>query len=84
MSPELDTTARERLFVASLRSERALAISRDRPAEATKRQRDDDAGGGTRTPDTRIVIPLCFGSRKPLAEAGEQKRGQNRTLAAGA
>jgi hypothetical protein len=29
-----------------------------------------DAGGGTRTPDTRIMIPLCFGSAAPFEGAG--------------
>ena len=35
-----------------------------------------DAGGGTRTPDTRIMIPLRFGSTAPFAGAGGHKRGQ--------
>jgi hypothetical protein len=35
-----------------------------------------DAGGGTRTPDTRIMILVRFGSTAPLAGAGGQERGQ--------
>ena len=34
-----------------------------------------DAGGGTRTPDTRIMIPLLFGSTAGCAGAGGPKRG---------
>jgi hypothetical protein len=33
------------------------------------------AGGGTRTPDTRIMILGCFGSVAPFAGAGGQERG---------
>jgi hypothetical protein len=36
------------------------------------------AGGGTRTPDTRIMIPRCFGSTAPVAEAGGHGRGHIR------
>jgi hypothetical protein len=36
------------------------------------------AGGGTRTPDTRIMIPRCFGSTRAFVGAGGQKRGHNR------
>jgi hypothetical protein len=39
-----------------------------------------DAGGGTRTPDTRIMIPECFGSTRALAGAGGHERRQNRGL----
>src|SRR3954447_21045437 len=35
-----------------------------------------DAGGGTRTPDTRIMIPLLHGSTAPFEGAGGPKRGQ--------
>ena len=35
-----------------------------------------DAGGGTRTPDTRIMIPLRFGSAAPFEGSGGPKRGQ--------
>ena len=35
------------------------------------------AGGGTRTPDTRIMIPLLLGSTEPRG-AGGHKRGHNR------
>jgi hypothetical protein len=64
----------------SLRSGRARAIPRERPAKAPNRRRDEDAGGGTRTPDTRIMIPRRFGSTRALAGAGGQKRGHNRGL----
>ena len=37
-----------------------------------------DAGGGTRTPDTRIMIPLRFGSTTGFEGAGGPKRGQVR------
>src|SRR5262245_1373563 len=33
--------------------------------------------GGTRTPDTRIMIPNRFGSRTPLAAAGDRKGDTN-------
>ena len=33
------------------------------------------AGGGTRTPDTRIMIPLLLGSPAPFAGPGGHKRG---------
>jgi hypothetical protein len=41
-----------------------------------------NAGGGTRTPDTRIMIPMRFGSTMPFAGAGGQKRGHNRAAGA--
>ena len=34
-----------------------------------------DAGGGTRTPDTRIMIPRRFGSGAPFPAAGGHRRG---------
>src|SRR5215218_9630312 len=37
-----------------------------------------DAGGGTRTPDTRIMIPLRLGSAAAFAGAGGHKRGHIR------
>ena len=37
-----------------------------------------DAGGGTRTPDTRIMIPWCFGSGAPFPAAVGHKRGHIR------
>ena len=40
-----------------------------------------DAGGGTRTPDTRIMIPRRFGSTGPKTWAGGQQRGHNRAVA---
>src|SRR3954468_12822959 len=43
-----------------------------------------DAGGGTRTPDTRIMIPLCFGSTAGFEGAGGPKRGQECATACGA
>ncbi|HEX5618268.1 MAG TPA: hypothetical protein VFX51_07595 [Solirubrobacteraceae bacterium] len=36
------------------------------------------AGGGTRTPDTRIMIPRRFGSTEPFAGAGGHTRGHIR------
>jgi hypothetical protein len=38
-----------------------------------------DAGGGARTPDTRIMIPLLFGSIEPKTGPGGHKRGHIRT-----
>src|SRR4051794_36899858 len=35
------------------------------------------AGGGTRTPDTRIMIPLHFGSAAGFEGAGGPKRGHD-------
>jgi hypothetical protein len=86
---------------------RSLTLGDDSPAAAqdqwrTKRLiRGDqeaaarpsaDAGGGTRTPDTRIMIPPTFGSVEPKAlemahgwrmnpMVGTQRRGQVRTRA---
>jgi hypothetical protein len=37
-----------------------------------------DAGGGTRTPDTRIMISQRFGSTGPRNDPGGHKRGHNR------
>ena len=37
-----------------------------------------DAGGGTRTPDTRIMIPPRFGSAASFAGAGGHNRGRHR------
>ena len=34
------------------------AIPRETPAKVRKTANEADAGGGTRTPDTRIMIPL--------------------------
>jgi hypothetical protein len=55
------------------------------PKSATPLERENPAiggafrgaGGGTRTPDTRIMIPQRFGSAKPRIEAGGHKRGRN-------
>jgi hypothetical protein len=41
------------------------------------------AGGGTRTPDTRIMIPLLFGSAAPFAGAEGHERGHICTVVAG-
>ena len=40
-----------------------------------------DAGGGTRTPDTRIMIPQRFGSTEPKTWARGHKRGHNCAVA---
>jgi hypothetical protein len=37
-----------------------------------------DAGGGTRTPDTRIMIPASLGSTAPFEGAGGHERGHIR------
>src|SRR3954452_13244635 len=42
----------------SLRSRKEYPDPRESPATARKAAPDEDAGGGTRTPDTRIMIPL--------------------------
>jgi hypothetical protein len=40
-----------------------------------------DAGGGTRTPDTRIMIPRSFRSTEPRIGTGGHKRGHKRASA---
>src|SRR3954454_22520673 len=42
-----------------------------------------DAGGGTRTPDARIMIPRLLGSTAPFEGAGRPKRGHIRASSCG-
>ena len=45
------------------------------PVETATEQPRNHAGGGTRTPDTRIMIPLRFGSTAGFEGAGGHERG---------
>src|SRR3954464_7862065 len=48
------------------------------PARAKKTAKNSDAGGGTRTPDTRIMMRLSFGFCLHIGWFWGLERGQNR------
>jgi hypothetical protein len=57
-APRVDTTARNERFVAVRRRFAGIQIRANSLQRCGIRRYIEDAGGGTRTPDTRIMIPL--------------------------
>src|SRR5262245_19239491 len=82
--PPAEHPRRYAAFSACLRRTSGIIPRAPTPARFARKRENarfagvSDAGGGTRTPDTRIMIPHHFGSATRRAGGGGHKRGHNR------